>query len=61
MHFSRMRAARLLTISRSAVGSARPPWMQIPPLDADTYSHVICDACWEANPPPVDRRNDTCL
>ena len=36
MHSSKMRTARLLTVSR----------MQTP------LCHVTCDACWEANSPP---------
>ena len=64
MHFNRMRTARLLTVSctirRGPPLDADPPRMQTP-LDADSPGHVTSDACWEANPPPVDRRNDTRL
>ena len=31
---------------------AEPPRSRPPP------SYVTCDACWEANPPPLDRRNN---
>ena len=63
MHSRRMRTTRLLTISRSIRwGSV---WMQTPldadpTLDADPPGHVICDACLEANPPPVNRMTDAC-
>ena len=58
MHSSRMRTARLLTVSRSSQGggevgaSAQSHWMQTPP-GADSPGHVTCHACWEANPPPL--------
>ena len=45
MHSSRMRTARLLTVSRSARGGGLPT-----SLEADPPGHVTCDACWEANP-----------
>ena len=53
MHSSRMRTSRLLTISYSAGGIC----LNAP--DADP-GHVTCDACWEANPSPVDRMTHGC-
>ena len=60
-----MRTARLLTVSRSAGGSAQRPWMQSLPLEADTPhwrqippGYVTCDHAGNPTPSPLDRRND---
>ena len=52
MHSSRMRTARLLTVSRSipCIGGGCLP---NPALDIDPPGHVTCDACWEAKPRPT--------
>ena len=50
---------------------ADPPWMLTPAgyrpsldadtsLDADPPFHVTCDACWEANPTPMNRMTHRC-
>ena len=44
-----MRKAHLLTISWYPMYLRRGGGLPNP-LNADTPSHVTCDACWEANP-----------
>ena len=63
--------ARLLTVSRSIYpmyleeGGSTSSGVCIQelgggvgqsPPDSDSPGHVTCDACWEANPHPVDRQ-----
>ena len=47
MHSSRMRTARLLTVSRSAGGGSAQP---------ERPGHVTCDACWECHPTPCGQK-----
>ena len=63
MHSSRMRTARLLTVSYSAGGGGicpTPTPGYRTPMDADPppLGYVTCDTCWEGNPP--DRLTDAC-
>ena len=63
MHSSRVHTACLLTVSHVCHGGgpldADPMDTDSPAPDADRLvMHVSCDTCWEAPPPPVDRRND---
>ena len=57
MHSSRMRTTPLVDRNPQYLMCLRgvcptPPTPHADPLDADPTSHVTCDACWEANPPP---------